>query len=214
MSFFPDSTEGWGNIISLIANLGKSGVGIGKAFEKQPLPPGYAEAMQAQSDANTYMRASLDPSSAYFRNLADTEEQKQRGDLINSVYSIIRANLAHGGRGAFVNPERRDETVWRALTQGFRDAGMRARELARSRLLEMAGASRTGAASYGPMMQYGALNQMINRANQAAGIGGTFDTVSRIGESMKNKPGTKEAGMASTPNSGNWNPGWNYLFGN
>lgn len=204
----------WGNIINLIGALGKTGAGIYSAFEKQPLPPGYAEAAQANANANTYMAASLDPSSVYFRNLADTEEQKQRGDLINSVYSIIRANLAHGGHGAFVNPERRDETVWRALTQGFRDAGMRARELARSRLLEMAGASRTGAAAYGPMMQYGFLNQAINRANQAAGIGGSFDTVSRIGESMKNKPGTKEIGMASTPDSGNWNSGWNYLFGN
>lgn len=202
----------WGSLIQMIGALGKTGAGIGMAFQKQPLPPGFQEAAQANANANTYMSASLDPSSAYFRNIAESEEQNQRGDLINSIQSIIRANLARGGRGAFVNPERRDETVWRALTQGFRDAGMRAREIARTRLLEMAGASRSGAAAYGPMMQYGALNQMINRANQAAGIGGAFDTVSRIGEATKKKQGTKEFGAASTPDS--WNPGWNYMFGN
>lgn len=189
----------WGSIINLIGALGKTGAGIGMAFQKQGLPPGFQEAAQANANANTYMAASLDPNSAYFRNIAETEEQRQRGDLINSIQSIIRANLARGGRGAFVNPERRDETVWRALTQGFRDAGMRAREIARSRLLEMAGASRTGAAAYGPMMQYGFLNQAINRGNQAAGVGGAFDTVSRFGEAMKKKPGTKEFGTDSTP---------------
>lgn len=204
----------WSSIIQLIGALGKTGAGIGMAFQKQGLPPGFQEAMQSQSDANTYLAASNDPNSAYFRNIAETEEQKQRGDLLSSIQSIIRANLARGGRGAFVNPERRDETVWRALTQGFREAGMRSREIARERLLQMAGVSRSGAAAYGPMMQYGFLNQAINRGNQAAGIGGAFDTVSRVGEAMGRKQGTKEFGKASTPDSGNWNPGWNYMFGN
>lgn len=188
----------WGQLIQLFGALGKAGTGIGMAFQKQPLPPGFQEAAQSASNANTYMAASADPSSPYFRNIADLEEQKMRGDLVSTIQEIIRANLAKGGRGAFVNPERRDETVWRALTQGFRDAGMRARELARTRLMEMAGGARQQSAAYGPMMQYGFLNQAMNRGNQAAGVGGIFDTVSRFGESMK-KPGTKDHGAASTP---------------
>jgi hypothetical protein len=188
----------WSQIFQLVGALGKTGAGVYSAFQKQPLPPGFAEASQAASNANTYAQASLDPSSPYFRNIAEGEEQRLRGDLVTSIQEIIRANLARQGKGAFVNPERRDETVWRALTQGFRDAGMRARELARSRLMELSGASRGQAAAYAPMMQYGFLNQAINRGNQAAGIGGAFDAISRTGDLFK-KPGTKEHGAASTP---------------
>jgi hypothetical protein len=172
-------------------------------MQKQPYPPGYEQTLQAQSNANTYLAASADPSSPYFKNLMEVEEQRQRGDLVSSIQDIIRANQARGGRGAFVNPERRDETVWRALMQGFREAGFRSREMARNRLLDMAGASSRVASGYGPAMQYAATTDFLNRASRMAGTQGAFEAANRlpaaIDRAFGTKPGNKDFGVASIP---------------
>lgn len=199
MSLMPTSGPGWGDLVSVIAGLGKTGAGIANAFQKQPYPPGFQEAMQAQHNANTYLAASADPSSPYFRNIAEGEEQRMRGDLVSSIQEIIRANLARQGRGAFVQPERRDETVWRALIQGFRDAGMRSRELARTRLLQMSGASSAMADNFRGPMAIGAEINRMNRNARLAGTAGSFDALGAFGSMLK--PGTKEHGTASVPNS-------------
>lgn len=195
----------WGDLIRVIGTLGKAGAGMATAFSRQPYPPGMMEAMQASDWANQYARASLDPSHPYFRAAAETEEQRQRGDLVTAIQDIIRANLARRG-GAFVNPERRDETVWTALVRGFREAGLRAREMARNRLLEMAGTQSNLAKSYAPMMQAGWLTDSLNRQSRSAGLTGAFDTAIGIGDWMKQRGGIAR-GKESVPDA------WKQFFG-
>lgn len=186
------------SLIQLIGNLGKAGTGVFSAFQKQGYPPGFTEAMQAQNDARTYLAASADPSSPYFRNLAETEELRGRNDLIAAVGEMIRQQASRNatGRGT-INPERRDETVWGMLTKGFQEAGLRARETARQKLIDMAGGSSAMARGYAPVMQTGFFNDALNRQARNTGLSGAFDTAIRTGEWLgSRKPGKTAGGTA------------------
>lgn len=190
-----------GEIIKLIGALGGAGTGIGMAFQKQGYPPGYMESMAAANAASTYANASLDPNSPYYRNIAETEELRGRGDLITAIRQMVMSDASRRARGlATINPERRDETIWGALVKGFAEAGLRAREMARARLLEMAAAQRGIASSYAPMMQAGFLTDALNRGTRAAGTAGAFDTVMKLGDWIGQKD-KKTKGVQSTPSA-------------
>jgi hypothetical protein len=191
----------WGNIIRLLGAVGGLGGGIAQAFRKEPQPYGIAEAAQAAGNANTYMAASADPNSQYFRNISGLEEQRNRTDLISSVDRIMREIASRGatGRGT-INPERRDETIWGILAKGFQDAGMKARETARQQLLNMAGGQQRNAASFGSLVQPSMLMQLFNRQNRNTGFGAASQGIMRLGEMIgKPKQGTKEFGVSSVP---------------
>ena len=185
------------DIIRLVGGVGKAGMGIMSAFEKEPLPYGVAEAGQAAHNANVYANASLDPSSPYYRNIVETEELKGRGDLIASVDQIIRqlASRSATGRGT-INPERKDEMVWGVLAKGFQEAGMRAREMARQKLLEMSGAQRGIASSYSGLANPSMMMQLLNRQSTMAGRSAAFESVNALAGTMKTK---KDQGVASIP---------------
>lgn len=203
----------WGQLLKAIGSVGHAGAGIFSAFQKQPLPPGYLEALQAQNDARTYLAASADPSSAYFQNLAATEEQRGRNDLISAVHELIRQNASRlaTGRGT-INPERRDETIWGMLAKGFQEAGLRAREVARQRLIDMAGGSSAMARNYGGLSEIGLYNQALNSRNRNTGISGAFETISRTGDAFKKKQGTTSFGTASVPDTYKTGPSMGYDF--
>jgi hypothetical protein len=188
-----------GSLIQLLGGVGKVGTGIMSAFQKEPLPYGVAESANAANAANVYANAALDPSSPYFRNLAETEEIRGRNDLISSIHEIIRQHASRSatGRGT-INPERRDETVWSMLAKGFQEAGLRAREAARQKLVEMSGAQRGIAASYGGLAQPSMMMQMLNRGSRNAGLSGAFDAVGILGEKAKGSDAKSKA-QASTP---------------
>ena len=196
--------ENWGEIIRLIGSLGNVGSGLYSSFRKEPIPYGIQEGAQAAQNASTYMAASADPNSPYFRNIAATEEQRGRNDLIASIDRIMREIASRGasGRGT-INPERRDETIWGLLTRGFQEAGMKAREMARTQLLNMAGGEQRNAAAYGTFVQPSMLNSLFNRENQNKGLSTAFTGIERIGEYIgsKKKPGTKDFGTASVPDA-------------
>ena len=189
------------DIVRLIGGLGSVGTGVASAFRGTPMPYGVSEAANATNAANTYANASLDPSSPYFQPLAETENLRQRRDLISAVNEIIRQNASRvaGGQGT-INPERRDETIWGVLARGFQEAGIRARETARQQLLNMAGTQRGIAQNYGALAQYGMQNQLLNRASQAAGTQGGFAATNAIADLFKPKgTGNSPWGAPSTP---------------
>lgn len=193
--------EDWSQIIrALGAGAGVLG-GAVQSFRKEPLPYGVQEAAQATNNANTYLAASADPNSAYFQNIAGTEEQRGRTDLIASIDRIMRemASRKAGGRGT-INPERRDESIWGILAKGFQEAGLKARETARTQLVNMAGGQQRNAASYSALVQPSMLNSLFNRENQTRGIATATTGIERFGE-MLNKPkqGTTAFGQASVP---------------
>jgi hypothetical protein len=189
-----------GGIIQLLGGLGKVGGGIMSAFDKEPLPYGTTEAANAANAANIYANASLDPSSPYFRSLAETEELRGRGDLISSIHEILRQQASRNATGkGTINNERRDETVWGMLTKGFQEAGLRAREMARQKLIDMSGAQRGIAASYGGLGQNSMMIQMLNRGSRNAGMAGTWDAVGALGSKVKQDSDAKSKADASTP---------------
>lgn len=193
--------EDWSQIIrALGAGAGVLG-GAAQSFRREPVPYGVQEAAQATNNANTYMAASADPSSPYFRNIAGTEEQRGRTDLIASIDRIMRemASRQAGGRGT-INPERRDENIWGILARGFQEAGQRARETARQQLLNMAGGQQRNAAAYTGLVQPSMLNSLFNRSNQNTGIAGASQGIMRLGEMLgKPQQGTTDFGKASVP---------------
>lgn len=191
----------WSNIIRLLGAAGGLAGGISSAFRREPTPYGVNEAAQQFSNANTYLQASADPNSQYFRNIADMEGQKSRMDLIQSVDRIIRemASRTAGGRGT-INPERRDETVWGVLARGFQEAGMKARETARQQLLNMAGVAQRSGAAYSSLTQPSMMMQLFNRQNQNTGMAAASQGAMRFGEMIaKPKQGTMDFGLASVP---------------
>ena len=178
------------DILRLVGGVGKVGTGIMSAFQKEPLPMGLQESMQAASNANTYSQAALDPSSPYFKPIQETEELRGRGDLISSVDQIIRQMASRNATGrSTINPERRDEAVWGVLAQGFREAGLRARELARQKLMDAAGAQTGIARSYATLSQPSMLNSLFNRSARNAGTAGAFEGVNALSGIFGQKKG-------------------------
>ena len=131
--------------------------------------PGLAEARAASQQAMRFSAAAADPNSPEFQNLAALYEGQRKRDLADSSSEIMKRNRfekARGGVGFGINPERRDEARYGALTKGFAASGDMAREEARRSLLQSAGGSAQAAQSMGPVMNiYGnAANQ--NRQNE------------------------------------------------
>lgn len=182
-------------IIQLLGGLGKVGTGLMSAFQKEPMPYGTEQAANALNASSVYANASLDPSSPYFKALAETEETRQRNNLISSIGEIIRQQSSKRATGAgTINPERRDEMVWGILAKGFQEAGLRAREVARQRLVEMSGAQSGIAKGFGGIGDAALKTQLINRASRSSGLAGGFEAVNTLSQLLK-----KKDPMASTP---------------
>jgi len=160
-------------LIQTIPALAKLGAGFAASQKEYPYPAGMDQAMQALANANAYTSDAMNPNSANFKNVAEGERLAGRLSLIDAIRTIVRQNNVAAAKGigpVSINPERRDETVWRALTRGYMDNQVAARNRAREFLLNAARASRQNAAGYSPMMVMG---DRVNAFNRASSMGGT-----------------------------------------
>ena len=130
---------GVGGLIGAFGGAGRSGA------EK--------DASKAADTAIEFAKAAADPTSARFKNLAALFEEIDRRRSVEAIQRSMRESQrarARGDVGFAVNPERRDESRYKALANAFMRAKEQSRLEARDTLM---GASRaaTGAAGAYPV---------------------------------------------------------------
>lgn len=187
----------FGDIIGLIGALGKAGTAGAGLLQPQRDPTGVREALQAAADARAYSGWAADPTSQAFKNIQGSYSLENRRSLIDAIQEIIRANNLSAAKGilpAAVNPERRDETVYRTLTKGFMDAESTARDQARNFLMQAAAANQGSGAFYANIAKTTGETQKTNIANRASGQNLLFDALNQV-----TKVGTKAFGQKSVP---------------
>lgn len=175
-------------LIQAVPALAKLGAGFAASQKDYPYPAGMEQAMQALVNANAYTADAMNPNSANFKNVEEGERLAGRLNLIDAIRTIISQNNIAAAKGVgpvSINPERRDETVWRALTRGYLDNRTAARNRARAFLLNAARASRQNAAGYSPLMVMG---DRVNAFNRASSMGGTNALMTGLGEFAKILP--------------------------
>lgn len=168
--------------------VAKLGAGFMASQQELDNPAGMMAALQALSNAQAYTADAMNPSSQNFRNVEEAESLRGRLNLIEAIRAIARQNNIAAAKGiapVSVNPERRDETVYRALTRGFLDNQIQARDRARAFLLNAARANRQTAGAYAPVM---AFSDRTNRFNRASQMGGQNALFTGIGEFTKVLP--------------------------
>lgn len=153
-----------------IADLGGAAANVVN-MSRRPNPmrdiPTLQNAINASEAARTYANAAVNPASAHFKNLQMLEEARVKRDLVAGIEEVMRANRrarATGRVGVNINPERRDESISRAIAEQFAQAGDRASKLASDKLAAAANAESRNASSlshtYSPFAQYAALGRI------------------------------------------------------
>lgn len=92
-----------------------------------------------------------DPTSARFKNLESLFNERHRRELVQAIDKVMRVASrakARGGAGFAINPERRDESRYKALATAFMEAKDRSRIDARNTLLGQSQALQGAAKSY------------------------------------------------------------------
>lgn len=146
--------------------------------------------VNAAEAARVYARDAANPESANFRNLAALTEAQDRGAAVENINRIMSENArarARGSVGFGINPERRDETRAKALTDAFRSARERARLVARDTLLAASQGAANAAGAYAPsagiLGQYGQFNTE-RRAGQQEAIGSAIEGLGPLTETL------------------------------
>ena len=130
---------GVGGLIGAFGGAGRSGA------EK--------DASRAADAALDFAYAAADPESARFKNLAALFEEIDRRRSVETIQRTMRESQrarARGDVGFAINPERRDESRYRALANAFMRAKEQSRLEARDTLMSAARAA-TGAAGAYPV---------------------------------------------------------------
>ncbi len=166
----PASSFNFGSIIGDLGGIIAQSRGRRDINQEIPILQSMIDAAEA---SRVYAQAAADPSSKFFVNLAGMEEERLRRDFMSNLRQILvshRRARARGAPGFGINPERRDESRYRAIITFFEEAKDKARQLARQMLLQASQASAGAAGSFGPAVNafgtYGGYE-----ANRQAGLG-------------------------------------------
>ena len=130
--------------------------GIAGLFGDKDEPRASQAGEDALNEAIRLAKASADPNSKAFRNLVALEDEALRSAAVRQIPDYLKqaqGSRARGGFGGFVNPERRDETVMKALARSFQDAQDVARGNARATLQNAAGVLTGAGAGMQPIAQ-------------------------------------------------------------
>ncbi len=185
--FLQENASGIGDIIGGLAGI------FGGERNRDPFDeiPTLQSFIDAKERARQYSEAAADPDSTFFKNQASLYDELNRKDLVGAINKIMlqnRRSKARGGSGFGVNPERRDESRYRALITGFQDAKIKSRLQARDTLFKLAGQANTQAQGFldasGTFERFGDANYGM-RQNQLQALG---DLPGQIGKLFKRGP--------------------------
>lgn len=171
-----------GNIVTGVS-------GVASLFGDKDEPRASKQSSAALNEAIKLAKASADPNSPEFQNLARLEEENLREAAVKQIQEFLeqnQRNVARGGISGIVNPERRDEAVMKSLAQAFQGAKQSARLSARQTLANAAG-SLTGAGKglYAPAVIQNTIQDQNTR--RRAGLGEAIgDSLGALGGAMNN----------------------------
>lgn len=120
------------------ADLAASGAQLAQAFGGRGESGESKSARKSAKQARKLAAAAADPTSKRFQNLSGLYDEENRQDLIAAIDRVMRVSARARARGDTqfgINPERRDESRYRALAQAFLDSKQAARREARDTLL-------------------------------------------------------------------------------
>ena len=167
----------WGSVVQTLLGLGGAVLSskVGKREVSGEERAALSELAATNRQQRQFATASVTPDDPMFRNLSGLLEEKSKRDLAHSLNELMKASRRERSRGygPLINPERRDEARSQAISRGFVDAGISARDEARRGLLGASGA--VGAAQPGLAQQINILanrssEEAQNRAGTAAGL--------------------------------------------
>ncbi len=120
------------------ADLASSGLELAQMFGGRAESGESKSARRSAKEARRLASAAADPTSERFQNLSGLYDEENRRDLISAIDRIMRVSArarARGDTGFAVNPERRDESRYRALATAFMESKEASRREARDTLL-------------------------------------------------------------------------------
>ena len=175
------AATGGANALQAILGLGHVGAGVASALRKQDLPFGLQAALQQAADAQQYLRWGIDPSSGAFQDLALLFEGQSNRSVAEAIKAIMAANAraaATGRTPVGVAPERRDESVYRALLQNRQRSAEQSRLAAHQFLINAAGKSGGIANAFSTAGRSQGQLDLFNRTNVNSAIDAIFKTLS------------------------------------
>ena len=171
-----------------VGDLIQAGAGVYSLFDRPDpyrdiptLQPMLAEIERAK----TYEAAALNPESAMARNLsAIFAEADRKAAVKESMGELLRRRreLARGGVAGGINPERRDESRFRALLEMFDMVRDRAREKAVGSLQTAAQGARANVSAYAPFLNMFSQYAGAGRAGQLGGIEAAGGALGALGK--------------------------------
>lgn len=168
-------------ILSGLGNIASAGASVASLFKDQSFDPYQNPAlirqMQSARMSELFAKWTANPNSKAFKNLEAVEREKIQQDLIGTIRDRMRmerVSQARGDPSSLVNPERRDESRFRALLGEYERSKIQARDMARQYLLTASqGQAAASGAFAGPAGTIGEANVMNYRTGldqQAAQI--------------------------------------------
>lgn len=127
------AAEGIGALGSLASSLG------GLFGGKQKIPAGVQEAANIQS---SILRGLTGGNSPEYNNMVQAERDNARTALLKAINEIVRQNrrsMTRGPAGLLINPDRRDESIARALMGVYENENDRAKAAAKQTALGVLG---------------------------------------------------------------------------
>lgn len=190
--------------LSDTADIAGGGAQIYRAFAGRGESKASKQARKAAKRAGRYATAAADPTSVPFRNLAGQYDTENRRALVQAVNRIMKENArerARGGVGFGVNPERRDESRYKALARSFMESRENARREARNTLLGAA-QGLTGSARAQPTLP-SEYRQERNFDRTTTGISGAVSVADLLAQALaRNFPSSSPVSTTSFPGGG------------
>ena len=157
---------------SALGGLGAGASALSGLFgsKKVKLP---AEAVEAQRIQSSMLRALTGGNSPEFNNMVQQEASQKRTALLKAVNEIVRQNrraMTRGPAGVLVNPDRRDESIARALMGVYENEDDRARAAAKQTAIGILGGAGGVANTAMNMQQTGMDNRRLGMADRATGF--------------------------------------------
>lgn len=189
--------------LSDTADIAGGAAQIARAFKGRKESKASKDARKAAKQSGRLAGYAADPTSQPFRNLAGTYDRENRASLIQAVNRIMKENArdkARGGVGFGINPERRDESRYKALARSFMDSREASRREARDTLL--AGSQGLAGAARAQPVPTSEGRQAANFDRTTTGISGAVSLADIIAKMFGQQGGGRQVSSTTFPTGG------------